>query len=84
MAEDPEERGPGSLQTLPWRTLATGTGGATLQQGRGQGCMGGLANGRGTGREKSQSMRGKQVGVWSRGRLRMGSPWRPLAGMLAP
>lgn len=32
MAEDPEERGPGSLQTLPWRTLATGTGGATLQR----------------------------------------------------
>lgn len=32
MAEDPEERGPRSLQTLPWRTLATGTGGATLQR----------------------------------------------------
>lgn len=76
----------GSLQTLPWKTLATGTGCDSLQRvclqtGQRAGMPWWLGQ-----REKNQERKATEPGkgqqiqrICSRGSLGMGSTWRPLA-----
>lgn len=90
MAENPEEKGSResadpSLENPDYRNWRCHPAKAvSADRAGGRAAWVARPMGEEPGGKSHRAWKGKQVGVWSRGRLRRGSPWRPLAGMLAP